>query len=162
MIEGHRLKSADRHSDSTRLVWYVAVCGYVLVNGVAFLHAVLPVVTPSRLAALLVPWALTAILSIAGHIAIIRAARQEDRYHLGVLGSLDVFAFKVADGKADGSDLRSIINDTDPKLRPEKAAVDSANQWRHRLVQTAQWALLGSFVWSMVALIFAECLLPKS
>lgn len=76
-IEAHKMVDAHRVSDSSRLTWYVAVCGYVLVNSAQFIDRYLPGLSSWEIAVLLLPWAITAIAAIAGHIALVHAATQE-------------------------------------------------------------------------------------
>ncbi len=60
-----RASTISRHlrtADSTRLAWYVAICGYMLLNSKSFFELTLRNVTPTQAGVFLFPWAITAAI----------------------------------------------------------------------------------------------------
>lgn len=158
-VEAHRLSCEHRNADSARLAWFVAICGYVLINGARFLASALPPVTLAKVGVLFGPWAAAAILAVLAHIAIVSAAGDEDKYHLGRLAALDNFWFSIAEGSPNGAFLQSIVDGSEPRLKSLQCSMDRSNRRRTVLTQSAQWAVVVSLGWSVIALVFNQCLI---
>lgn len=66
--EWYKTVQGLRNSALSRLVWFVAIAGFLFINGGAFLEAVLGYQVKGRLAVLLsLPWAISGLFSVVCH-----------------------------------------------------------------------------------------------
>jgi hypothetical protein len=142
----------SRTSAKTRLVWFVGIAGYALLNAGPLSSAIAPhkLAGPSLLW-LSLPWLLTALLGVVTHFLIDEAASRDDVFFAKKLAAIDLHRIAVTDGRDDPKEMLSIIDDTHPELKGAKQDTENwpaAARWLERatfaaLVIGLFWAVIG-------------------
>ena len=130
MDQGPRLSDATR----ARLVWHVAIAGFVLVNLKALTDALATThVDPQMLLVAAIPLLLAVALSLVAHFLTDRADMARTTFFVSKLSLIDMHLNKVRQGQPDSSEFGSILQDTSPALVPLKSKADSLAGWVNSL-----------------------------
>jgi len=149
-----------RASARSRLVWFVAIAGFAILNGKKIWDPIADgEFTGIALALLALPWAISALLAVITHFIIDEAGVKDDHYYVMKLAAIDLHLESVKHGDADHMEMIKIINDTHPDLAEPKKMSEkwgNAAKWLERttffiLVAGFLWALIGPFVLSYCA-----------
>jgi hypothetical protein len=139
MEQGPRLSDATR----TRLVWHVAIAGFVLVNVKSLVGALSEKpVNPDLLPIAGVPWLIVVALALIAHFLTDKADIARNSFFINKLSLLDLHLEKVRTKKPDSKEFSSILHDTSPALIPLKQAADNLANWVNRLELSSLLAIL--------------------
>ncbi len=159
IFEGTReIAESTRLSAKTRLVWFVAISGFAVLNGKKLWDSIAPgEFIGLALVMLSLPWVLAAIFAVITHFIIDEAMVKDDNYYLKKLALIDLHMESIEHGDADPNEMSEIINDTHSDLEDAKKASDvwgNAARWLERI--TFIFVVLG-FVWSMIGPFLLSC-----
>lgn len=140
-----------RSNALSRMVWFVAIAGYVMFNGKPFLDAIRCGPTLGKtLLVLSLPWAVAAVMAVISHFLMDEASAIDVQVHEGRLAVIDVLILKIQSGRARPEDVVQMLDDKEPNVAREKARLKrwgNAAKWAER----ATFALLLlCFAWSVV------------
>jgi len=144
-----------RASARSRLVWFVAIAGFAILNGKKIWDPIAErEITGIALALLALPWAIAALLAVITHFIIDEAGAKDDLYYVKKSTAIDLQLEREKHGDADYMNMVEIINDTHEDLaEPKKMSAKWGNlaRWLERmtfifLVAGFLWALIGPFV----------------
>jgi len=138
-----------RSSAQTRLVWFVGIAGFAILNGKALWDALsagsfsgLP------LAFLGAPWVISALLAVVAHFVIDEAAVKDDVYYVTKLAAIDLHLEAIRENKYDPNEGLSIIRDTHQEIVGPKRQSEA---WS----KAARWLELASFLFLVVGFLWA-------
>jgi len=141
---------STRDSARTRLVWVVAIAGFAILNGKPLWDQLGRTQFEGiLLAALAIPWALSALFAVVTHFIIDEAKVKDDLYFVTKLATIELHLEKERSGQADPANMLAIINDTHPSLVEPKRQNDKLANWAKWLERTTFALLILGFVWSM-------------
>jgi hypothetical protein len=146
------LASTSNLESSKRLVWFVAISGYGLLNGRGLWEALIgSSLSPAAMFWLVLPWVLAATVAVVGHVLFSKLDEVDSKLYLAKVAALQVLAIRLQTGDGSFEEFKTILEDEHAEIRPLRK---DADRW-HRLVLRTEWAaysLVGvSVVWSVVA-----------
>ena len=146
------LAKGTRRSAQGRLVWFVAISGFALLNGQALWTALMRrTVDGTDLLALAIPWVATALLSIAAHILTDQVEVYDDLAFEVKYASLNVLLDKFdMEQPVSGREFMDIIGEETDQLREAGERLKPWLTWARRTENWAQVALFISFFWMLV------------
>ena len=144
-----------RSSAKSRLVWFVAIAGFVILNGKQIWDPIAEVrFTGVPLALLALPWAFAALIAVIAHFIIDEAGVKDDTYYLVKLSTIELHLERIKHGDDDPAEMLQIVNDTHTDISgPWK----TSNRWGTRAMWLERitfiliafgvlWALIGPFI----------------
>ena len=152
MIEiSQKLAVEVRTSALTRLVWFVAIAGYVLLNAKPLWEALSGhTFSGSGIFWLSLPWVVSAFLGVITHFIVDEVSTRDNVYFTSKKTAVDLHKLKVEEGKEDPNEFIQIMNDTFPGIKEAKIALDRyarIGKWLERLTFLS---LVFGFIWSLV------------
>lgn len=145
-----RMVSEIRSSALTRLVWFVAVSGYVLFNAKDFWDGIRSTPTEGRTLLLLsLPWVLTAFCAILTHWLMDEAAIKDGAIYSGKIAELEMFMLKVQQGQGQWQELKDILDETRPSIKEASARLKCMSTMIKRLERLTLLLLFVSFAASV-------------
>jgi hypothetical protein len=133
-----------------RLVWFVAICGYVIFNGQSLWEILIGApLTNSSLFWMAGPWTLTAVVAIAAHVLTEKLEHADSSYYIAKVSALQVLRLDLASGSSPNLSFDDILNDRGNL----KDFATSASRWNRRVVgleRAAQCLLACAFVSTFV------------
>jgi hypothetical protein len=144
------IAEGTRNAARTRLVWFVAIAGFSILNGKSLWDQLGRAQFDGvLLAALAAPWALSALFAVVTHFIIDEAKVKDDLYFVTKLAAIELHLEKERAKTAVPANMIAIINDTHPDLVEPKRQSDywgNLARWLERI--TFALLILG-FAWSM-------------
>jgi len=145
------IAESTRSSARTRLVWFVAIAGFAVLNGKPLWDELGRVhFRGILLASLAAPWIICALLAVITHFIIDEAKVWDDDYFVRKLAAIELHLEKERAGDASPANMVAIINDTHPDL---KEPGHRSNIWRKRagwLERATFCFLIIGFLWSII------------
>jgi hypothetical protein len=140
-----------RTSARARLVWFVGIAGYALLNAKVYWEALGGrQFSGIELFWLSLPWVLSALLSVITHFIIDEVGVRDDILFTKKMAAIDLHRIDIIEAKDNPKEMLQIINDTHPDY---KAIVKSVNRW----AGLAEWlercsfaTLVMGFIWAVV------------
>ena len=115
-----------RESARGRLVWFVGIAGYALINARSFWEALsIRNLTGGDYLCLSIPWIISAILSVTTHIVIDEAGVRNDLHFTKKLAAIELYRIKIKNGHADPAEAKQIFTDTHPYYVDAKKSADT-------------------------------------
>jgi hypothetical protein len=142
---------ASRSSARARLVWFVGIAGYALLNAKGYWEALGGrQFSGIELFWLSLPWTISALLSVVTHFVIDEVGSRDDLLFTKKLAAIDLHRINIEDGNDNPEEMIQIFNDTHPDY---KGTVKLVNRWSG----FAKWlerctfaALVIGFIWAVV------------
>jgi hypothetical protein len=123
--EGHKIVQELRNSALSRLVWFVAIDGFLFINVRVFSEAVLGYPVKGRLAILLsLPWAISGFFSVVCHYVKDEVAKRDGLYYSRRMIGLEMLKFELLNPKPNQPALS--LDDFKGKLYGEDAPTTQA------------------------------------
>lgn len=111
------IAESTRNSAKSRLVWFVAIAGFAILNGQVLWDELGREHFDGILLALLAaPWVLCALLAVIAHFVIDEAKVKDDEYFVKKLAAIELHLESEREGDPDPHNMVAIINDTHPDL----------------------------------------------
>ncbi|MCJ7529940.1 MAG: hypothetical protein MUO64_02760 [Anaerolineales bacterium] len=153
-----------RSSARSRLVWFVALSGFVILNGKALWDPIAQVsFTGLPLALLVCPWVIAALAAVVTHFMIDEAGVKDDIYATKKAASIDLYLESLDEGDADPREMVAIINDSRDDLKEPKRVSERYGYLAQRLERITFLIIVVGFVWSFIGpFILARCTTPIS
>jgi len=143
-------------SAKTRLVWFVAISGYGLLNVRSFSQAVIGRdVIGYDLIILAVPWAVAGILGIVSHWVLGEFTASESHYHMWRLNKYYAFIAKIGDS-ASRDQVIKLLDETEGADPLEKKSRERLYPWAKGLEIATFLVLALSF---LVTIIYSAIIL---
>ncbi len=118
----------------TRFVGFVAIAGYVLVNGPAFWRSIAgnpELLNGGRLFVLLLPWVLSAFSALVAYDFVERVEEHENVLFIAKKSALETAILDLKAGKDDGAGVLKAFDDDHPAIVEPKRNADRS--YRHLL-----------------------------
>lgn len=139
-----------RKSERDRLVWYVGIAGYVLLNANESWKALLGRdLGPNDLLSLSVPWTVSALLALLAHLATDEWFDRDSLQYHALSAEVDRLRSLGAERAIDSQEVVSLIGSSTPHLAALKQRVDRCGLWARWLRRAAFAALCLAFTWSL-------------
>jgi len=141
--------SQTRASALTRLVWFVAISGYVLINGEPYWAKLAgkPLNT-EQLFILSLPWLFAVFFSVVTHFLVDEVQVRDDKYFINKLATIDLHRIRVKEETEDPNEMKQLIEDTHPAFSEIKASLNKGLCW-------AKWFERLAFISILVGLVLA-------
>lgn len=140
-----------RTSARTRLVWFVGIAGYALLNAKVYWEALgNRQFSGTELFWLSLPWIVSALLSVITHFVIDEVGIRDDVLFAKKLATIDLHRIHIVEGKENPEEMLQILNDTHPVYKDN---IESVNRWSG----LAKWlerctfaTLVIGFIWAVI------------
>lgn len=140
-----------RASARERLVWFVGIAGYAILNAKVYWEALGGrTFTGIEIFWLSLPWALSAFLSVITHFVIDEAGARDDILFTKKLATIDLYKIDIEEGKADLAKILRIFNDTHPDYIEIKKSSDKWSSFAKWLERITFAALVSGFIWALI------------
>ena len=139
---------AQSNRDSAaRLVWFVAIAGFALINMKSYAQALVPdALTKLQLIAVSLPWALTAIFGVIAHWLLGDLIARDNEFHMLRQHAIRSFLANAKPKPAIAEILEIInVDDTDKDVAQMKRRVKSLLPWVTRMERITFVMLLLGF-----------------
>lgn len=148
-----------RSSAKSRLVWFVALSGFVILNGKDLWDSLAEVsFTGKSLAFLIAPWIIAALTAVITHFVIDETGAKDDIFAVKKAAAIDLFLESLDEGDADPSEMVAIINDTDEDLKQAKEKAESSRKIAQLLERITFIVIVLGFFWSLIGpFILVSC-----
>ena len=114
-IELYEICCKVRFSARSRLIWFVAIAGFVMIYGKTLWDSIVNrEFTGFPLVLLVLPWIVASILAIITHIIIDESWTKDNIYYTNKIAEIDLYIVSVLDGKEDINEYSKIIKNKDP------------------------------------------------
>ena len=146
------IAKGTNRSAQRRLVWFVAISGFAVLNGQVLWSALMRrTVDGTDLLVLAIPWVVTALLSIAAHILIDQVEVYDNLAFEMKYASLNILLDKFDKKQpVSGREFMDILGEETDQLREAGARLKPWLTWARRAENWAQVALFISFLWMLV------------
>jgi len=150
LMRNHDIVTRGNNSIATRLVWFVAIAGFALLN-VPDLATSLSGTSMSgtMLLLLMVPWAAAAIFGVIGHWQLGVVSFRDAKYFNEKRARLNLFRMARA-SSASYEECQAIMEDQDEHLRDLFRRLRRSGRWATVFEQATLVAVCIAFVWSIV------------
>ncbi len=136
-----------RRAERDRLVWYIGIAGYVLVNAQGTWRVLLGHdLLATDLAWLSAPWTLAALLSLVAHFLTDEWIDRENLYYHSLRAEAD--RLSSLERPIEEQEWKELIVHSQCRLKHLKAKVDRRHKWARRFKLAASVCLFGAFFWS--------------
>ncbi len=140
-----------RLSARTRLVWFVGIAGYALLNSKTYWEALGErQFSKIELFWLSVPWILSALISVITHFVIDEVAAKDNILFTKKLAAIDLHRIDIMEGNDNPIELLQIINDKHPDYEDLVISLDNWSGLAKWLERCAFATLVVGFVWAVV------------
>ena len=141
----------------TRLVWFVGISGFALLNGKQLWDAI----SNNPLSGidifwLSLPWLLSVLFALTTHYLIDKAEIRFNKFFTNKLSLIELHKIQVTSGKDNIEEFTKIIYDEDPDIKKLKNSADRWISWVNRFETLTFASLVFGFIWSI---LFPLCLL---
>ena len=144
------IAESTRNSARNRLLWFVAIAGFAILNGNPLWDGLGRVhFSGILLAALAAPWVLSALFAVVTHFIIDEAKVRDDDYFVKKLTLIELQLEAERANRADPNNMKAIINDTHSDLvepRRDTERWGNSAKWLERITF---WLLIIGFLWAM-------------
>lgn len=158
-VRTRELAREARSGARTRYVWFVGICGYVLVNAPALWKAFAgDDLTRWQLFALSIPWVLSALAALIAHVLVDQVENLDNEFFVAKAAALEVAILGLKAGRNTASDVIDAFNDKHPAISERKHKVEGIRKptiWIERLTIGL---LVLSFTWSIVGPLALPCI----
>ena len=145
------LVSDTRRSIASRLVWYVAISGYVAINLKAYVVVIAGQSFQGwHLFFLVPPWIATAICALLTEYLLSIQTNRDSLYYTAKLASINVFRIVKANN-AKEEDFLALFNEEDEYIKSLNENVNSISTWVERGEHITLLILIISFVWLLIS-----------
>lgn len=142
---------ATRAADSNRMIWYVGIAGYVLVNATTSWKTLLGRdLNGNELLCLSAPWALSALMALIANLVMDTWFERESLQYHAQRVSIDQLLVTETDPRRAIDKLEKILDCSDPQLAALKKSSSSWNVAATWLTRGAFLTLSVAFVWSLL------------
>jgi hypothetical protein len=148
-----RIVSQSNKDSASRLVWFVAISGFALVNMRSYAEAVSGTpLTRVQLSLISLPWALTAVSGVISHWLLGELIARDNEFHMLRQHAIRSFLAN-AQPKPSIHEILEILNvdDTDKDVAQRKRRVDALFPW-------VTWAERATFALLLLAFILSAVL----
>lgn len=140
-----------RISARERLVWFVGIAGYALLNAKVFWDALgNRKFIGIELFWLSLPWVISALLSVITHFIIEEVGIKDDILFTQKLAAIDLHRIDIEEGRDDPDEMIQIINDTHPDYKETKKSVDRGSSLASWMERSAFATLVIGFIWAVI------------
>ncbi len=140
-----------RASARERLVWFVGIAGYAILNAKVFWDALGNCqFIGIELFWLSLPWVTSALLSVITHFVIDEVVIRDDALFTKKLAAIDLHRIDIEEGKDNPDEMLQIINDTHPDYKDTKKSVDRWSSLARWMERSAFATLVMGFIWSVI------------
>ncbi len=157
-VRAREIARDSRNGARTRYVWFVGICGYVLVNAPNLWKSLAGTdLTRWSLLTLSTPWVLSALVALITHLLIDKSEDLENEFFVAKAAALEVAILGLRAGRNDESAVLKAFNDEHPAISGRKRKVEAFRKpevWFERLTIGL---LVLSFVWSAVGPLILDC-----
>lgn len=158
-VRTRELAREARSGARTRYVWFVGICGYVLLNAPTLWKAFAgDDLTRWQLFALSVPWVLSALAALIAHVLVDQVETLDNEFFVAKAAALEVAILGLKAGRNDASDLVNAFNDKHPAISERKRKVEVLRKRAVRIERLTIWLLALSFTWSIMGPLTLPCL----
>lgn len=158
-VRAGELARDSQSSARTRYVWFVGICGYVLVNAPALWKSLAGAdLTGWPLFALSIPWVLSALTALITHLIVDKLEGLEKEFFLAKDAALQVAILDLKAGKNDRSAVLKVFHDEHPAISERKCRIDALARYWVWLERLTICLLVLSFAWSIVGPLALPCL----
>jgi hypothetical protein len=149
----------SRSSAKSRLVWFVALSGFVILNGKDLWDSIAQVsFTGVSLAFLIGPWVIAALTAVATHFLIDESGAKDDIFAVKKAAAIDLYLEGLDAGDADPNEMIAIINDTDGDLKQAKDEAEKSRKFAQLLERITFIVIVLGFIWSLIGpFILVSC-----
>ena len=135
----------------TRYVWFVGICGYVLVNAPSLWKSLAGAdLTGWPLFALSIPWVLSALAALIAYLLVDKREDLENEFFVAKAAALEVAILGLKAGRNDTSAVLNAFNDEHPSIAERKRRVEALKKPAMWLERLTIGLLVLSFAWSIV------------
>jgi len=145
------IAESTRGSARSRLVWFVAIAGFAILNGKPLWDELGR--THFRgivLGLLALPWVLSALFAVITHFIIDEAKVRDDDYFLRKIAAIELHLEREKAKDAKPENMLAIINDTHPELKEASVQNSLWSNRARRLERITFILLIAGFLWSLV------------
>lgn len=140
-----------RASARERLVWFVGIAGYALLNAKVYWEALGGrQFSGEEIFWLSLPWAFSAFLSVVTHFVIDEAGVRDDILFTKKLAAIDLHRIDLEEGKANLNEMVQIFSDTHPDYIDIKKSSDKWSSFAKWLERITFATLVSGFIWALV------------
>jgi hypothetical protein len=140
-----------RKSERDRLVWYVGIAGYVLLNANESWHVLLGRdLGPNDLLGLSVPWTVAALLALLAHLATEEWFDRDSLQYHALRTEVDRLRSLGVERAIDPKEVADLIGSSKPHLAALKSKVERYGCWARWLRRAAFAVLCVAFTWGLV------------
>lgn len=158
-VRARELARDSRSSARTRYMWFVGICGYVLVNAPNLWKSLAGAeLTGWPLFALSIPWVLSALAALIAHLLADKGEDLDNEFFVAKAAALEVAILGLKAGRNDASDVLKAFHDEHPAISKQKSRVDALQRPAIWLERLTIGLLVLSFAWSIVGPLALPCL----
>jgi hypothetical protein len=150
-LEGRPMVADLRTSARARLIWFVGISGYALLNAKPYWEAMgQRTFAGPQLIWLSLPWILTALFSVMTHFLIDETGAKDNLYFINKLAMIDLHRMEIAAGVAHSEDFLRIVQDNHIDISSLRRSTDrwsTLTRWCERF---AFASLVAGFIWAAI------------
>lgn len=141
----------NRESSKTRLVWFVGIAGFALINGEQIWDAVSNNNFSGKEGYLLsLPWIVTVVFCVLAHIFTDELGVKDERYYFSKLTAIGLYKMKLIENDDNGTEFLLLLNDSHPAYQKELKSVNRLSPYAIWFERLAFISLVFGFVWSWI------------
>jgi len=134
-----------------RLVWFVAIAGYVLLNVSTFGQALVGrALTKQEIFILVLPWILSSVFALAAHFMSDECDVKAHKYYTNKLAMIDIHLADLADEIFDVEKFKAIMYDQEPEIKALKQDSDKSAKKVNRFESLSMLLIVIGFAWSVI------------
>jgi len=143
------------NSSKTRLVWFVGISGFALLNGEKLWSKISSTdVEGLNFLWLSLPWLLSILLALISHYVMDQVIIKFNKYTDNKLSMIDLHGNKITRGNFDVEEFELLLYDEHPDLKDLKESTDTYLNWANRFEISSFAFLVFGFIWSVLYPIF--------
>lgn len=143
------LVGSINRSNASRLVWFVAISGYVVINLKPFTEAIIDHSLQGwRFLFLVVPWIATAISALLTETLLSIQTTRDSLYYTASLARINAFIVTKAD-RATQEEFSTLFSEDD-ETKKLKRRVEKMASWVRRMEHATFILLVMSFIWVLI------------
>jgi hypothetical protein len=134
----------------TRLVWFVAISGYVLLNGKTLWESIIArTATGSEILMLSAPWLISSLMAFLTHYLCDRAEMNSHKFYSNKLVMIDLHLTDLASEQPDLEMFKSLLFDEAPEIKTLKKDADSLVKKVNTFESLSLLFIVLGFAWSI-------------
>ena len=150
-VRARELARDSRSGARTRYVWFVGICGYVLVNAPSLWKSLAEAdLTRWSLFALSIPWVLSALAALIAHLLVDKHEELENEFFVAKAAALEFAILGLKAGQSDASAVLKAFNDEHPAISERKRRAEALQKPAACFERVTIGLLVLSFTWSVV------------